>query len=676
MKKLILETIFIGFLVSSWGVSAQINNGVYRLIDADTDTELLTFSSDISWNLDDANALNLTAEPDTGLEANKVRFLASNGRDHTESVFPYSFYADQGGDFGNVPGFPNYYGWYPEIGVLNITVEYLNDTTVLATDSFSITFIDQTSVSDYSWVENNGNLIYSNGNVALGTSNIPTDYTLAISGAVISEETEISMISNWPDYVFNDDYNLPSLTEVEEHIREHGHLINIPSAKKVEVSGVDAGEMNRLLLEKVEELTLYVIDHKKRIENLRSIQPEIKKVFGEDDFYSAQELTLNSSFPFADIVWQENFAGLANGATSDNGSTSWSSSLVAGGTAEVQNGLFAFQGVNGGSNATWVSEEIDISNHTNVSISYLVGDAADGEKESSDYVRGFYVLDGGSRIQFANITDDIPTPQTQTIAGLNGNTLRIEIDFRVSYGNETYNIDNVVVEGDLINPTDTTPPSVPASFSSGSVSETSISLSWAASSDNVGVVGYNVYQDGTLQAGGITTLNHTVTGLSTGTSYDFRVSAVDAAGNESGQSSVLSVSTTSTSSGSLWTESGGNISYTSGNIGIGTASIPAGYRLAVNGKILAEELKIQPQSQWPDYVFQSDYFLPSLEQVEKYINENGHLEDMPSAAEVKQNGIKLGEMNKMLLEKIEQLTLYIISMDKTITSLEAKQSEK
>ncbi|MEM9075567.1 MAG: fibronectin type III domain-containing protein [Bacteroidota bacterium] len=540
----------------------------------------------------------------------------------------------------------------------------------------SISMISFAQGNGTPWTDSNGDLVYTQGNVGLGTLTIPNEYHLAVQGAVISEEAEVRLQSTWPDYVFEEDYELPTLKEVEEHIRENGHLINIPSAEMVGNSGFDAGEMNRLLLEKVEELTLYIINHKKRIEKLQGNKKYIKKSEHTAPLVLEKSAIPSSTFPFADIVWQEDFAGLANGATSDNGSTSWSSSITPSGTAEVQNGLFAFQGINGGSNATWVSEDIDISNHTNISISYLVGDAADGEKETSDYVRGYYVLDGGSRVQFANITDDIPTPQTQSITGLSGSTIRIEVDFRVSYGNETYNIDNVVVEGDLINPTDTTPPSVPASLSSGSVSETSITLSWAASSDDVGVVGYNVYQDGALQAGSITTLSHVVTGLSAGTSYDFRVSAVDAAGNESGQSGVLSVSTTSASSGSLWTESGSNISYTSGNIGIGTASIPSGYRLAVNGKILAEELKIQPQSQWPDYVFQSDYFLPSLEQVEKYIKENGHLEDIPSAAEVKQNGIELGEMNKKLLEKIEQLTLYIISMDKTITNLEAEQSEK
>lgn len=67
----------------------------------------------------------------------------------------------------------------------------------------------------------------------------------------------------WSDFVFNDDYDLPTLQEVEKHIREKGHLKNIPSAKEVEENGIQLGEMNAKLLPKIEELTLYILDIKK-----------------------------------------------------------------------------------------------------------------------------------------------------------------------------------------------------------------------------------------------------------------------------------------------------------------------------------------------------------------------------------------------------------------------------
>ncbi|WP_299899728.1 tail fiber protein [uncultured Aquimarina sp.] len=98
-----------------------------------------------------------------------------------------------------------------------------------------------------------------------------------------------------------------------------------------------------------------------------------------------------------------------------------------------------------------------------------------------------------------------------------------------------------------------------------------------------------------------------------------------------------------------------------GNVGIGTNSPDA--KLAVNGNIHTQEVKVDLVG-WPDYVFEEDYNLPTLQEVEQHISEQGHLENIPSAAEVAENGIQLGEMNKKLLEKIEQLTLYMIEQNK------------
>ena len=106
-----------------------------------------------------------------------------------------------------------------------------------------------------------------------------------------------------------------------------------------------------------------------------------------------------------------------------------------------------------------------------------------------------------------------------------------------------------------------------------------------------------------------------------------------------------------------------------GNIGIGTTNTN-GWKLAVNGKIIAKEIKVE--TGWSDFVFYDNYKLPTLKQVEKYIKEKGHLKDIPSAEEVKENGIYLGEMDSKLLRKIEELTLYTIQQQKEIK----KQAEK
>lgn len=108
-----------------------------------------------------------------------------------------------------------------------------------------------------------------------------------------------------------------------------------------------------------------------------------------------------------------------------------------------------------------------------------------------------------------------------------------------------------------------------------------------------------------------------------------------------------------------------------GDVGIGVSDTK-GYRLAVGGKIIGEEVVVKLQASWPDYVFESTYKALSLTDLEKFILANKHLPEIPSADEVAQNGVTLGEMNVLLLKKIEELTLYIIEQQKRISSLEEK----
>ncbi|UGU18114.1 hypothetical protein LS482_09565 [Sinomicrobium kalidii] len=98
-----------------------------------------------------------------------------------------------------------------------------------------------------------------------------------------------------------------------------------------------------------------------------------------------------------------------------------------------------------------------------------------------------------------------------------------------------------------------------------------------------------------------------------------------------------------------------------GNLGVGTVN-PGNWKLAINGKIRAREIKVE--TGWSDFVFEKDYNLPTLEEVEQHIKEKGHLKDIPSTKEVEENGIFLGEMDAKLLQKIEELTLYIIELKK------------
>lgn len=104
-------------------------------------------------------------------------------------------------------------------------------------------------------------------------------------------------------------------------------------------------------------------------------------------------------------------------------------------------------------------------------------------------------------------------------------------------------------------------------------------------------------------------------------------------------------------------------------VGIGTSNPQEA--LSVNGNIRSKEVKVEVTN-WPDYVFQSRYKLAGLPEVEKYISENGHLPNFPSAEEANKTGISVGEMNTKLLEKIEELTLYMIELKKENTKLQER----
>jgi hypothetical protein len=106
----------------------------------------------------------------------------------------------------------------------------------------------------------------------------------------------------------------------------------------------------------------------------------------------------------------------------------------------------------------------------------------------------------------------------------------------------------------------------------------------------------------------------------------------------------------------------------SGNVGIGT-STTGSFKLAVEGKIGAREINVLVGPGWPDYVFESSYKLPTLEELNTYIKVNKHLPEVPSACAMEEKGANLGEMNLLLLKKVEELTLYMIEQQNDIKKL-------
>jgi len=178
--------------------------------------------------------------------------------------------------------------------------------------------------------------------------------------------------------------------------------------------------------------------------------------------------------------------------------------------------------------------------------------------------------------------------------------------------------------------------------------------------------------DGTIIANdaevGHTVSNLTTSSLVVGSDYYFSID------NDGGTSSA----------GTFSLELGGGLSPNAlcsniyctdnGGIGIGTAVVPTGYALAVNGKVIMEGAKVEVQSKWPDYVFEKDYPITEIAALKKYIEEHGHLPNVPSAKTVEKEGIDVEAINIALLQKIEELSLYLIKMEERLKKLEKENN--
>ena len=125
---------------------------------------------------------------------------------------------------------------------------------------------------------------------------------------------------------------------------------------------------------------------------------------------------------------------------------------------------------------------------------------------------------------------------------------------------------------------------------------------------------------------------------------------------------------------SVWNESGTTADY-AGEVAIGRSTVPSGYKLAVEGHVRAREVRVD-QDTWPDLVFTSEYDLLSLKEVQDFISEHGHLPEIPSAKEAQQNGTDLAKMDRLLLQKVEELTLYILDQEARVEALEKRLEKK
>ncbi len=170
-------------------------------------------------------------------------------------------------------------GWTPAIGgkltisedpttntgfrsPIMMRIERRNDATYAATTPYKLISAGDNTKETFV-VKSNGKVEIGNGTNGTAGRRIPVspddDYLLSVDGKVVGREMIVTATTEWSDYVFSDDYNLPTLEEVELQIRSKKHLADVPSAADVEKSGINLGEMQAVLLKKIEELTLYMI---------------------------------------------------------------------------------------------------------------------------------------------------------------------------------------------------------------------------------------------------------------------------------------------------------------------------------------------------------------------------------------------------------------------------------
>jgi hypothetical protein len=218
------------------------------------------------------------------------------------------------------------------------------------------------------------------------------------------------------------------------------------------------------------------------------------------------------------------------------------------------------------------------------------------------------------------------------------------------------------------------PPAAPESLSAVP-GVSSINLSWTDNSSNESEfiiersgssgTGFAVVGSAVANA-----MSYQDAAITPGQPYYYRVKAINAGGNSTYTDEVtatLNIPGVTKLCKGLFCDA-------YGSVGIGTQIIPSGYKLSVKGKMMAEGVKVDLQSAWPDYVFENSYRLKDLPSLRSYINSNGHLPNMPTAAEVEKEGIDLEEINVKLVEKVEELSLYLIQMEERIKKLEKENT--
>lgn len=180
---------------------------------------------------------------------------------------------------GALGGSGNVTNWYGFDGLIN------TNGTGTITNAYGLYLAAETGniTNKYGvYVDDGAATNYFGGLVGIGTVNT-YGYSLAVNGSAIFTKAVVKLYANWPDFVFRKGYELPSLASLDRYIRANNHLPGIPTADSVAKNGLDLGENQARLLQKIEELTLYIIGQNKKIETLQTANERLDALQAQID---------------------------------------------------------------------------------------------------------------------------------------------------------------------------------------------------------------------------------------------------------------------------------------------------------------------------------------------------------------------------------------------------------
>ncbi|GAA4779383.1 hypothetical protein GCM10023231_02690 [Olivibacter ginsenosidimutans] len=258
-------------------VAAQVQTGVFKTSAGNTDYHFFTRNGNgtaVYMNqIDNTNPI-LRLSSGTATANQNVKFtVENNGKVGIGTTKPSQMLHV----IGSVAAQGSYLSYNPDNPSASVALSWLDNVArirVGGTGDGAGNGLDIQSHSDISLMR-----LLSNGNVGIGTTDPKAK--LAVNGNILAKEIKVKTDITVPDYVFEANYQLPSLTEVEAYVKEHKHLPEIPSAKEIGEKGLDLAEMNLLLLKKVEELTLRLILKEKEVNQQNERISKLEKLFGQ-----------------------------------------------------------------------------------------------------------------------------------------------------------------------------------------------------------------------------------------------------------------------------------------------------------------------------------------------------------------------------------------------------------